>query len=91
MSTNAALSHPVHLEDVLEERDQGPFIPVPDDLVKRVMEKAVQKKSAQESLEDLLEERDQGPFVPLPKDWRQQVMAKAREHVRQVRATASHA
>ena len=91
MSTNAALSHPVHLEDVLEERDQGPFIPVPDDLVKRVMEKAVKKKSAQESLEDLLEERDQGPFVPLPKDWRQQVMAKAREHVRKVRATASHA
>jgi hypothetical protein len=91
MSTNASLSHPAPLEDVLEERDQGSFIPVPDDLVKRVMEKAVQKKSAQESLEDLLEERDQGPFVPLPQDWRQQVMAKAREHVRRVRAVASHA
>ncbi len=46
---------------------------------------------AREALEDLLEERDKGPFVPLPKDWRQQVMTKAREHVRKVRAAASHA
>ena len=91
MSTNAALTHPAPLEDVLEVRDKGPFIPFPDDLVERVMEKVLQNKSAQESLEDLLEERDQGPFVPLPKDWRQQVMAKAREHVRKVRAVASHA
>jgi hypothetical protein len=91
MSTHAALSHPEYLEDVLEERNQGSFIPAVDDLVERVMEKVVQKKTAQESLEDLLEERDKGPFVPLPKDWRQQVMTKAREHVRKVRAVASHA
>ncbi len=90
MSTNAALIGPVHLEDVLEERDQGPFIPVPNDLVERVMGKVVQRKTAQESLEDLLEQRDQGPFVPLPKDWRRQVMDKAREHVRKVRAAESH-
>ncbi|MDI1314597.1 hypothetical protein [Prosthecobacter sp.] len=30
-----------HLEDILEERDKGPFVPVPDDLVERVMEKAM--------------------------------------------------
>ena len=29
------------LEDNLEERDKGPFVPVPDDLVERVMEKAM--------------------------------------------------
>jgi hypothetical protein len=29
------------LEDVLEERDKGPFVPVPNDLVDRVMEKAL--------------------------------------------------
>ncbi|WP_395751631.1 hypothetical protein [Prosthecobacter sp.] len=29
------------LEDILEERDKGPFVPVPDDLVDRVMEKAM--------------------------------------------------
>ncbi len=91
MSTKTALSHPAHLEDVLEERDQGAFIPVPDDLVERVMKKVGQKKSAQESLEDLLEERDKGPFVPLPKDWRQQVMAKAREHVSKAKAATAHA
>lgn len=28
------------LEEILEERDKGPFIQVPDDLVERVMEKA---------------------------------------------------
>lgn len=29
------------LEDILEERDKGPFVPVPDDLVEKVMEKAL--------------------------------------------------
>ena len=29
------------LEDILEERDKGPFVLVPDDLVERVMEKAM--------------------------------------------------
>ncbi len=29
------------LEDILEERDKGPFVPVPADLVDRVMEKAM--------------------------------------------------
>ena len=29
------------LEDILEERDKGPFVPVPEDLVERVMEKAM--------------------------------------------------
>jgi hypothetical protein len=29
------------LEDILEERDKGPFIPVPHDLVDRVMERAM--------------------------------------------------
>lgn len=29
------------LEDILEERDKGPFVPVPDDLVERVMEQAM--------------------------------------------------
>jgi hypothetical protein len=29
------------LEDILEERDKGPFVPVPDDLVDRVMKRAL--------------------------------------------------
>jgi len=29
------------LEDILEERDKGPFVSVPEDLVERVMEKAM--------------------------------------------------
>jgi hypothetical protein len=29
------------LEDILEERDKGPFVPVPHDLVERVMEQAM--------------------------------------------------
>jgi hypothetical protein len=29
------------LEDILVERDKGPFVPVPDDLVERVMEQAM--------------------------------------------------
>ena len=29
------------LEDILEERDRGPFVPVPHDLVERVMEQAM--------------------------------------------------
>ncbi|HRH95996.1 MAG TPA: hypothetical protein PLB55_08690 [Prosthecobacter sp.] len=29
------------LEDILEERMKGPFVPVPDDLVERVMAKAM--------------------------------------------------
>lgn len=29
------------LEDILEERMKGPFVPVPDDLVERVMGKAM--------------------------------------------------
>ncbi|MCX6854997.1 MAG: hypothetical protein NTV80_08845 [Verrucomicrobia bacterium] len=28
-------------EDILEERDKGPFVPVPNDLADRVMEKAM--------------------------------------------------
>jgi hypothetical protein len=32
-----------HLEDILEERDKGPFAPVPHDLVERVMEKAMER------------------------------------------------
>lgn len=31
------------LEDILEERDKGPFVPVPHDLVERVMEKAMER------------------------------------------------
>ena len=31
------------LEDILEERDKGPFVPVPHDLVDRVMEKAMER------------------------------------------------
>lgn len=27
------------LEDILEERDKGPFVPIPEDLVERVMAK----------------------------------------------------
>ncbi len=27
------------LEDILEERDKGPFVPIPEDLVERVMTK----------------------------------------------------
>lgn len=46
---------------------------------------------AREALEDILEERDKGPFVPLPTDWRKQVMSKAREHVRKLRASSTHA
>ncbi len=34
------------LEDLLEERDKGPFVPVPDDLVERVMEKAMARVHA---------------------------------------------
>ncbi len=40
------------LEDILEERLKGPFIPVPDDLKERVMEKAMarvrQRQAAQQ-------------------------------------------
>lgn len=31
------------LEDILEERDKGPFVPVPDDLVERVMSQAMSR------------------------------------------------
>lgn len=31
------------LEDLLEERDKGPFVPVPHDLVDRVMMKAMER------------------------------------------------
>ena len=35
------------LEDILEARDKGPFIPVPDNLTEIVMEKVRQRLSAQ--------------------------------------------
>ncbi|GEP44612.1 hypothetical protein [Brevifollis gellanilyticus] len=31
------------LEDILEERMKGPFVPVPEDLVDQVMEKAMER------------------------------------------------
>ncbi len=31
------------LEDILEARDRGPFVPVPHDLVDRVMGKAMER------------------------------------------------
>lgn len=31
------------LEDILEERDKGPFVPVPHDLVDRVLMKAMER------------------------------------------------
>lgn len=34
------------LEDILEERDKGPFVPVPEDLVERVMKKAMARVHA---------------------------------------------
>lgn len=37
------------LEDILEERDRGPFVPVPDDLVERVMRKAMARIQQREA------------------------------------------
>jgi hypothetical protein len=37
------------VEDILEERDKGPFVPVPDDLVERVMEKAMARVQRQKT------------------------------------------
>ncbi|MFN0076213.1 MAG: hypothetical protein ACKVY0_07045 [Prosthecobacter sp.] len=37
------------LEDILEERDKGPFVPVPDDLVERVMRKAMARIQQREA------------------------------------------
>ena len=40
------LAEQERLEDILEQRDKGPFVPVPDDLVDRVMEKAMARVHA---------------------------------------------
>lgn len=37
------------LEGILEERDKGPFVPVPDDLVERVMQKAMARIQQREA------------------------------------------
>lgn len=37
------------LEDILEERDKGPFVPVPDNLVERVMEQAMARIHGQKA------------------------------------------
>jgi hypothetical protein len=76
------------IEDILEDRSKGPFVPVPDDLVEQVMVRALERMKTR-ALEDVLEERDKGPFIPLPRDWKEQVMTKAKAQVNAVSSSAS--
>ena len=76
------------IEDILEDRSMGSFVPVPDDLVEKVMVRALERLKTR-ALEDVLEERDKGPFIPLPRDWKDQVMTKAKAHVNAVSSSAS--